>query len=369
MKKWIAVIVSGMLGVGVAFGGGVRVEFTETMNRLLKVPAPSGFRSRMTAELQKMIRERGFDSEIDPAGNVLVRIPGKDPKGPTTVLAAHYDEIGMIVTNIAANGDLSVTNLGGLKPPKVGERAVTVLSDRGTDVVGIFSMGSEHGGGQWGGKAGPDWKDVKIITGLTPAQLKAKGIRVGSPAVPVNSERGVYVFGDPENPLMGAWSFDDRAGCAVQMCLLTELKKRNFQPKNPLIVAFTTEEEVGCLGAIALAVRERPARFIAVDGCPVKAVFGTRLSAEPAVWIKDRVAIFDREIIGEFLASAEACGVEVQTGVIAGASDASRVKASGVTAKVALFGHARENSHGLEVAYAAVFENVIRVLTHAVLNY
>ena len=54
---------------------------------------------------------------------------------------------------------------------------------------------------------------------------------------------------------------------------------------------------------------------------------------------------------------------------IAGSSDASRVKASGVTAKVGLFGHARENSHGLEVAYAAVFENVIRVLTQTVLKY
>ena len=71
----------------------------------------------------------------------------------------------------------------------------------------------------------------------------------------------------------------------------------------------------------------------------------------------------------EFFAEADALGIEVQTGVIAGGSDASKVKASGVTAKVGLFGHARENSHGLEVAYAAVFENVIRVLTHAVLQY
>ena len=211
MKKWSAVILSGMLSIGTVFAGGVRAEFTEVINRLLKVPAPSGFRGRMIAELRKMADERGFKSEVDQAGNVLIRIPGKNPNGPTTVLAAHYDEIGMIVTGIAANGDLSVSNLGGLKPPKVGERAVTVLSDQGTDVVGIFSMGSEHGGGQWGGKAGPDWKDVKIITGRTPAQLKKAGIRVGSPAVPVNSERGVYVFGDPENPFMGAWSFDDRA--------------------------------------------------------------------------------------------------------------------------------------------------------------
>ena len=348
---------------------GVRPEFMEVLNRLLQVPSPSGFRDRMIAELRKMVKARGFASEADQAGNVLVRIPGKDPTGPVTVLAAHYDEIGMIVTGIAANGDLSVSNLGGLKPPKAGECAVTVLSDRGTDVTGIFSMGSEHGGGQWGGKAGPDWPDVKIITGLSPEQLKAAGIRVGSPAVPVNSERGVYAFGDPENPLISAWSFDDRAGCAVLFCLLTELKKRKFRPKNPLIVAFTTEEEVGCLGAIALAVHERPVRFIAVDGCPIKPAFGTEFSAKPALWIKDRAAIYDPEINREFFAAAEACGVEVQTGVVAGASDASRVKASGATAKVALFGHARENSHGLEVAYAAVFENVIRVLTHAVLQY
>jgi len=348
---------------------GVRPEFVDVLNRLLLVPSPSGFRDRMIAELRKMISERGFESEVDQAGNVLVRIPGRKPSGPTTVLAAHYDEIGMIVTGIAANGDLSVSNLGGLKPPKAGECAVTVLSDRGTDVTGILSMGSAHGGDLWGGKAGPDWPDVKIITGLSPEQLKASGIRVGSPAVPVNSERGVYVFGDPEKPLIGAWSFDDRAGCAVLLCLLTELKKQKFRPKNPLIVAFTTEEEVGCLGAVALAVHERPARFIAVDGCPAKPAFGTELSAKPALWIKDRSAIYDPEINREFFAAAEACGVEVQTGVIAGSSDASRVKASGVTAKVALFGHARENSHGLEVAYAAVFENVIRVLTQAVLRY
>ena len=358
-----------MSGIAEHEGGPVRPEFIHTIERLLKVPAPSGFRDRMTAELQKLIGERGWTSEIDPAGNVLVRIAGSDPAGPLTVLAAHYDEIGMIVTGIDANGDLAVSNVGGLIPPKVGERAVTVLSELGTDVTGVFSMGSQHGGAQWGGKAGPDWPDVKIITGRTPEQLRAAGIRVGSTAVPVNSERGLYFFGDPADPLMGAWSFDDRAGCAVLLCLLTELKARDFRPRNPLIVAFTTEEEVGCLGAVALAVRERPARFIAVDGCPVKAAFGTKLSSQPALWIRDRSAFYDPEINREFFAEADALGIEVQTGVIAGGSDASKVKASGVTAKVGLFGHARENSHGLEVAYAAVFENVIRVLTQTVLKY
>ena len=56
-------------------------------------------------------------------------------------------------------------------------------------------------------------------------------------------------------------------------------------------------------------------------------------------------------------------GVDLQRAVYTSPwSDASAVYDAGGAPGVALFGHVRDNSHGLEVARLSVFDNVLKVL-------
>ena len=331
------------------------------LTELLQVPSPSGWESGMTAVIQQKLDEIGYQHELDAAGNVLVRLEGRgDPAAPLTIFASHMDEIGLVVTRIEPDGRLRASHSGGLLPWKLGEAPLQILGDEET-ITGILSMGSTHGG-DLGNKA-ITWADVHILTGLSPTQLQARGVRVGSPGVPVQAGRGPFLFGDPADPLIAAWTFDDRAGVMTLLRLLARLKEEAIQPPQPTIIAFVTSEELGGHGAKHLARQERPEIFIAIDGAPIPAGVPLQIDGRPAAWSKDSAATYDRRLIQQFSQAARAAGTELQTAVYDGAaSDASLLAYAGLAPRIACFGHPRENSHGYEVARLAVFDNVLNTL-------
>jgi len=280
------------------------------------------------------------------------------------ILAAHSDEIGAVVTGINADGTLRVDRSGGLVPSKIGETPVEIIGD-GDTLQGVLSMGSGHTLGR--GESPIGWKDVRIITGLTPPQLSERGVRVGSTVVPARFLCGPMVFGDPEDPLVAAWTFDDRMGCVALLRLLEEIRDRTIRPARPLLVCFTVHEEGGCHGAKVVAHRERPEIFVAVDGCPMPPGVDLELDGSPAVWSADRVTHFDQGLVRVFLQAAERAGTHAQVAVYdAAASDSSQVYNAGAAPRVATFGHVRENSHGYEVARLSVFAHVVDTLVEFV---
>ena len=313
----------------------------------------------MAQVVREKIEAIGYTAETDQTGNVLVRFDGQNRSLPKTIYASHMDEIGMIVTQIESDGKLAVERHGGLFPFKIGERPVTILGDK-ESITGIVSMGSTHSApGEGSGHA---WSSVRINTGLSPDQLKDVGVRVGSPLVPVREGCGPIVFGDPADPLVAAWTFDDKLGCAVLLSLLEHLKASGKEPEAPTIIAFTVEEEVGGLGAKALCGRERPNIFVAVDGQPITPNSPLTLDGRPATVTKDRLAVYDRGLIVDLMAAAERAATEMQTVVLPSASDASLVYSVGLADRVLCFGQVRENSHGYEVARLNVFDNVLKTL-------
>lgn len=331
---------------------------------LLAVAAPSGWEGGMAAVVGGKVEEMGYGWEVDGAGNVLVRLEGREPTAPLCIFASHMDEIGFVVTRIEADGRLCVERSGGLLPWKLGESPVQLLGDQET-ITGILSMGSTHGGGL--GEKAITWGDVRILTGLRPEQLKAKGVRVGTAGVPVGERRGPYVFGDPADPLVAAWTFDDRAGVMSLLRLLARLKEEEIRPYHPTIVAFVTSEEIGGHGAKHLAREERPGVFVAVDGAPIPPGVPLKIDGRPAIWSRDRLANYDQRLLLQFCQAAVEAGTELQTAVYDGAaSDASLLAYAGLAPRIACVGHVRENSHGYEVARLAVFDNLLRTLVQFV---
>ncbi|MCB0188389.1 MAG: M20/M25/M40 family metallo-hydrolase, partial [Caldilineaceae bacterium] len=263
-------------------------------------------------------------------------------------------------------GTLRVMRSGGLYPWKHGEGPVEVLGDQ-SSIVGMLSMGSTHTA--TGNKA-LEWSDVKVITGLSPAELVEAGIRPGSPGVPTRDVVGPIIFGSAADPLVGAWTFDDRMGVAMLLRILTILKERGLQPLRPTLIAFTVCEEVGGLGAKVVAAREQPETFIAVDGSPIPPGAPLAIDGRPGIWSKDRLAPYDVPLLRDLSAAAERVGTELQpVAYDSAASDASLVFAAGLTQRIACVGHVRENSHGYEVARASVFENSVKTLVEFVTSW
>lgn len=334
--------------------------------KLLSVPAPSGYEAQIATLVRAELDALGYAHTTDGAGNILVRIPGRATGAPLLCLAAHIDEIGMVVTNVEADGSLGVTRSGGLYPWKQGEGPVEILGDHGT-VRAILSMGSTHTATS---NKAIEWSDVRLLTGLTTVELKAAGIRPGSAGVPVREVCGPVVLGNGPDPLLAAWTFDDRMGVVALLRLLALLREQNQQPQRPTVVAFTVGEEVGGLGAKVVAAREQPETFIAIDGCPIPPGAPLKLDGRPGIWAKDRLAPYDQALVRNLCAAAQAAGTELQPVVFDNAaSDASLVLAAGLAQRIACFGHVRENSHGYEVARYSVFANVVKTLVQFVTTW
>ncbi len=83
----------------------------QLFEELLTVPSPSGREERLGQVVAGKLGELGYNHTVDGAGNVMVRIPGRNPSAPSACLAAHLDEIGVVVTAIEPDGSLRVDRI------------------------------------------------------------------------------------------------------------------------------------------------------------------------------------------------------------------------------------------------------------------
>lgn len=337
--------------------------FVET----LAVPSPSGHERRLAQVIRDKLDAWGYHHYTDGVGNVLVRLEGREPTAPLCCFAAHMDEISLVVTKIAPDGTLRVDASGGLQPCKLGETPVEIMGDNET-ILGVVSMGSAHT--KSASAAGMTWERIRVLTGLSPQALKAVGVRPGSPAVPDRRFRGPVLFGDPDDSLVAAWTFDDRMGVVALLRLLEALKRDSLRPYHPTIVAFTVREEDGGHGAKVLAMNERPEVFIAIDGCPIPPGAPLELDGRPGVWSRDRLAHYDPRLLIALCRAATEAGTELQPVVYESAvSDAGFAFSAGGTQRIGCLGHVRESSHGYEVARLAVFDNLLKTLVRFVAQW
>ena len=339
----------------------------ELFRELVAIPSPSGREAALAEKVRGIVGGLGFRTETDGAGNVTVRLEGGDPSAGKVLLAAHLDEIALVVTGVGFDGSLWVDRSGGLLPHKIGECPVEVMGDKST-VTGVLSMGAAQRDDAE--DRAPTWNEARIITGLDADALRGAGVRPGSTAVPAAFLRGPVLFGDEADPLVAAWTFDDRMGVVCLLRLLEEVRATGLSPRRPTVVCFTVHEEIGCHGAKVVAQRERPEVFMAVDGCPMPPGSDLELDGRPGVWSKDSVAHSDQRLVTTLMEAAVRAGTELQVAVYsAAASEASKVYEAGAAERVVTFGYVRENSHGYEVARLAVFRNVVATLVEFVREF
>lgn len=341
-------------------------EFVALLKETLAIPSPPANEEKMADFVSGKINEMGLSVKKDLSGNLTVNFEGKDPSLPKVMLAAHMDEIAMVVSKINKDGTLEAVNSGRLHPWKMGESPVDILGDNKT-ITGIASMGSTHRANA--AESTVTWKDVKIITGLDCEGLSKAGVRIGTAMVLSCSHRGPFIFGNESAPMIGAWTFDDRAGVVNLLRLINNISNNKVTPLHPTTIAFTVQEEGGCYGAIGLAQRLNPDIFIAIDGCPVIDEDILPLDGGVGIWCKDTICNYNPDLIRTITGIANKTKIPLYPVIYeSAASDASAVWKTGGAQKIAFLGHARTNSHGFEVARLSCFENVLELLGQVIEN-
>ncbi|MBE2223688.1 MAG: M42 family peptidase, partial [Anaerolineae bacterium] len=100
------------------------------LQTLTETPAPSGFEHKIAPVIQELWEPYVDEITTDRVGSLIAikRGQGDEPR-PRILLAAHMDEIGLMVSEVVEHngqGFLRVTNLGGVDIRQLYAQLVTV---------------------------------------------------------------------------------------------------------------------------------------------------------------------------------------------------------------------------------------------------
>ncbi|WP_217995114.1 M42 family metallopeptidase [Methylogaea oryzae] len=232
----------------------------EQIRELVLCHSPSGAEEEIDAFLLARLKALGVEHRQDDAGNIVARIPGRDP-GRALAITAHKDEIGCIVKRVNPDGTVEVRKLGGSFPWVYGEGVVDLLGDTAT-VSGVLSFGSRHVSHESPQKVHEEqlplkWENAWVETKRSAEALASAGIRPGTRMVVGKHRKQPFRMGD----YIASYALDDKAVAAVLLTLAEELR----EPAWDVYLAFTAKEEVGAIGAMYFSARQKPDALIALE--------------------------------------------------------------------------------------------------------
>jgi len=295
----------------------------ELIKELTEAFGPSGNEDVVREAIKKHIAGHVDEMRTDPLGNLIAMKkaqPQNDIKARKIMLAAHMDEIGVIISYVDEKGFLRFAPVGGLNP-------LTLLGNRV-----LFADGSIGVIGREKPEKPTDFPSIdKMFIDVGAPDKEHLSKKVGDVA------SFVRPFVDLGQRLV-AKAFDDRIGCAVLVQTLLQLQ---MTPHDVCFV-FTVQEEVGLRGARTSAFGVEPDIAIAVDvtttgDTPEAHPMAVSLGAGPAIKVKDRGMLTHPGVKNWMANTAERLGLPYQFEVLErGTTDAMAIQTSraGVAAGV-----------------------------------
>ena len=86
------------------------------LKQLVEIHGPSGFEDQVRDLIHSEIESFAEEISVDALGN-LIAVKHGQGGGLKIMVAAHMDEIGLMVSHVSKDGFLRFTNLGGVFPP------------------------------------------------------------------------------------------------------------------------------------------------------------------------------------------------------------------------------------------------------------
>jgi len=283
------------------------------LQQLTETFGPSGYEDNVRKLVEAEVKPFADEIKVDALGNLIVRKrPDKSAKNSKKIMvAAHMDEIGLIVSHVDLNGFVRFSSIGGVfRRYVLGGRVQFLNGAQG--VIGYDRLDVAEV---------PAMDKIYIDVGAT--SPKDCPVKVGDIAA---FDRP---FAEMGNRLV-AKSMDDRVGVLVAIETLRALKST----PHDVYFVFTTQEEVGVRGATTAAYGVDPDLGIAIDVTPAADTpdawkMEMALGKGPCVKIQDVGAISDPRVVQWMIRTAEKNKIPYQREVLLrGGTDARGIQLS-----------------------------------------
>src|ERR1039458_719320 len=234
----------------------MRTESLQFLEKLVNTPSPSGHEARGQRVWLDYVQPFADETFTDAYGNaVAVLNKGGSPR---LMLAAHADEISMVVNYINEEGFIYVRKLGGIDPA-ISKAHRIVIHSRGGPVRGVVGNVAPHlMKGESDGKA-PKIHELFINGAVGSRREAEKLVRVGDPITVADS------FELLRNDLAVARAFDNRIGTFAVAESLRLAHESKGKLKAEILAVSNIMEEVGLLGARQIAYTLKPDVALVVD--------------------------------------------------------------------------------------------------------
>lgn len=215
------------------------MELCELIFKLCAIPSVSGFEKRGTQALDALIGGTLEKVFVDGVGNHVYKKSCGKEGAPRLLIDTHFDEIGMIVTDIVEGGFLRIAPIGGIDPSILSAADVIIY---GKEVLrGVICSTPPH-----------LKKDDKLLrpdemlidTGLSEERAKEL-IEVGTPV------GFAPVYGELLGERLVGKSFDDKAPAAC--ALWTVMNTPSEALAADVYVLLSSVEETSRLGGVSAA--------------------------------------------------------------------------------------------------------------------
>lgn len=223
----------------------------DTLKTLCILSGASGCEDEVRDYILERVMPHVDSVTTDAMGNLIVTKKGKVTPNRKILLAAHMDEVGIIITNIDENGFLHFAFIGGVDRRVVIGKRVYIGKDGVRGVIGIKPVHLLEKGEE---KTVPKLDNMYIDIGAQSKEEAEKRVFLGDEGV---FEDSVLEFGDG---FLKAKAIDDRVGCAAMIKLI-----ESDLPCD-CTFAFTVQEEVGTRGAQIVSARVNPDVAIVLEG-------------------------------------------------------------------------------------------------------
>ncbi|MBI4175757.1 MAG: M28 family peptidase [Candidatus Aenigmarchaeota archaeon] len=321
------------------------------LRKLMDANGVSGDEAAVRDIIHAEIKKHVDDTEIDGMGNLIAHKKGSRPR---VMLAAHMDEIGMMVKHIDTEGNIYFTLIGGIEPLSlIGQRVSVEGSKPVKGVITLQKMSNDESV-----KNLPTTEEMFIDTGMTKSELLEHGVRAGS-YINLVQESGHL----SKNRLVYGKALDDRIGCYI----LVELAKRLKKSKAEIFFVFTVQEEIGMYGSKASAYQVKPDWAIAVDAIGANDKGDQKFSAigkGPCITMKDAGMITNRCINDWLMDIAKGRKIPLQVDVNdRGVTDALSISLSRGGIPATVLSVAVRNIHStIGIASVDDIENAVKLL-------
>lgn len=292
----------------------------ELLGRVSNAYGVPGFEDDIQALAQEVLGKCCDETSRDRLGNVIglkrASVTPENGERPLrVVIAAHSDEIGMMVKHITPEGFIKFQPIGGLHGPSIVSQHVVIFGRE--HVRGVIVP--HHG----------------MAEAVTP--LEGMFIDVGRPVDEVRAlvDTGDAIsftqeFGQLNEKVVTGRNFDDRIGT---YCMLEAM--RSAPPAAVDVYAVSTvQEELGVRGMPVAAYDIQAEIGLAIDGSICKGAHPNphdptcEMGQGAGVYVMDRLTMGDQKLVRFLVELCRDHGVAVQKNV-GGGTDASAIQRTG----------------------------------------